>query len=695
MPKFNLVSKYKPAGDQPAAIDAVIDNYSNGIDAQTLLGVTGSGKTFTMAGIVEKLQVPTLVISHNKTLAAQLFREFKEYFPNNAVEYFVSYYDYYQPEAYVPQKDLYIEKESDINDEIDRMRVSAVASLMDRRDVLVVASVSCIYGLGAPADYKELMTLIRVGMQIPRNDLIHKLIRIQYERSDFDLARSAFRVKGDIIDIHPAYSRELIRVEFFGDEIDSIKRLHFLTGELFERLDRIVIYPAKLFVTTDEKLNYALESIETELVKRVEQLKAEGKELEAYRLETRTHYDLEMLQEMGYCNGIENYSRHLSFRTPGERPFTLLDYFPEDFLTIIDESHVTIPQIGGMFNGDRSRKQTLVDFGFRLPSALDNRPLNFKEFSGLIGKTLFVSATPADYELHQSSAIVEQIIRPTGLIDPEVEIRATEGQIDNIITESRKRVANGERVLITTLTKKMAEDLTDYLIEQGMKVAYLHSEIETIQRVELLRDLRMGVYDILVGINLLREGIDLPEVSLVCILDADKMGFLRSAKSLIQIIGRSARNVNGRVLMYADKITDAMKTAIEETDRRRQIQLDYNKEHEITPQTIRKEIHDILERKTPEEEDTEQVAENKINRIKQKYTEKEDILRELEAVMFEYSENLQFEEAARLRDEIKAVASGEEAKPSFKKQKTVKEQKAERKRKKQQYFNERDENRGK
>ncbi len=603
MAAFKLTTDIKPSGDQPEAIRILTENFLiKNYKRQVLLGVTGSGKTFTMANVIASINEPTLVISHNKTLAAQLYREFKEFFKENAVEYFVSYYDYYQPEAYVPQRDLYIEKDAQINDEIDRMRISAVASLMARKDVIIVASVSCIYGLGAPTDYKELMLLIEKGMKISRDELIKHLIKIQYERSDFDLIRAAFRVKGDIIDIHTAYSREIIRIEMFGDEVESIQRLNFFTQNLIEKLDRIVIYPAKLFLTTEDKLKIAIESIIEELAQRVGELKKMGKELEAYRLETRTNYDIEMLEELGYCNGIENYSRHLSFRKPGERPFVLLDYFPENFLTIIDESHQSIPQIRGMYHGDLSRKKTLVEFGFRLPSALDNRPLRYEEFDGLLDKVLYVSATPDEYELSVSQSVVEQIIRPTGLVDPEVEIRKTEGQIDDIILEVRKRTRLNERIIITTLTKKMAEDLTKYLLENNIKVMYLHSEVETIERVEILKKLRLGVYDVIVGINLLREGIDLPEVSLVIILDADKMGFLRSKTSLIQIIGRSARNVNGKVIMYADNITDAMKEAIKETERRRKIQLEYNKKNNITPTTIKKEIYDILERKSDEKE---------------------------------------------------------------------------------------------
>jgi excinuclease ABC subunit B len=648
MQRFKIHADYKPSGDQPLAIESLSENFIKGVDKQTLLGVTGSGKTFTMAHVIENLQKPALIMSHNKTLAAQLFREFRDYFPDNAVEYFVSYYDYYQPEAYVPARDLYIEKDSKINDEIDRMRVSAVASLMDRKDVIIVASVSCIYGLGAPADYRELMLLVSKGLKTGRDEIIRHLIRIQYERSDFDLNRAAFRVKGDTIDIHTAYSREVIRIGFFGDEIESIKRLNLISGKLIEELDRAVIYPAKLFLTTDSKLKAAVLSIEDELESRLKELKKQGKDIEAYRLESRTRYDIEMMQEMGYCSGIENYSRHLSFRKPGERPFVLLDYFPEDFLTIIDESHQSIPQIGGMFNGDRSRKQTLVDFGFRLPSALDNRPLHFEEFESLARRVMYVSATPADYELKKSSAVVEQIIRPTGLVDPAVEIRKIEGQIDNIMLEVRERIKKHERTLITTLTKKSAEDLSEYLSENGLKVAYLHSEIETIERVEILKKLRMGIYDILVGINLLREGIDLPEVSLVIILDADKMGFLRSARSLIQIIGRSARHINGRVIMYADVITDSISQAIRETDRRRKIQEEYNRKNNITPRTIEKVITNILERKL--EEEIEKV--DKIAEYRKKYVEKSVLLREFEKLMYQYSENLEFEKAAEIRDEI-------------------------------------------
>ena len=653
MALFDLKAPYTPSGDQGYAIEQISKNFQNGIDKQTLLGVTGSGKTYTMAGIVQNLQVPSIVMSHNKTLAAQLFREFKEFFPDNAVEYFVSYYDYYQPEAYVPQKDLYIEKDSSINDEIDRMRISAVASLMDRRDVLVVASVSCIYGLGAPTDYKELMLYIKRGLTIDREAFIRHLVKIQYERSDFDLERSSFRVKGDTVDVHVAYSRDVIRIEFFGDEIDSIKRIHFLTSQILEDLDQMMIYPAKLFVTTEDKLKTAVGLIEDELEQHVAGLKSQGKELEAYRIQTRTHFDLEMLQSIGYCSGIENYSRHMAFRKEGEKPFVLFDYFPEDFLCIIDESHVSIPQIGAMYNGDRSRKQTLVDFGFRLPSALDNRPLRFEEFERIVNRTLFVSATPGDYEMKHSTAIVEQIIRPTGLVDPEIEVRKSEGQIEDIMIEVKQRIKNGERSIITTLTKKMAEDLTAFLIENELKVAYIHSEVETIERVEILRDLRLGVYDVIVGINLLREGIDLPEVSLVMILDADKMGFLRSTRSLIQIIGRSARHINGRVIMYADKMTDSMQQAIGETDRRRAIQQEYNRKHNITPQSIKKEIHDILERKMPQKDEPDSLT--KIEQIKKNTFDNKKLIQELQKLMFEYSENLEFEQAAHVRDEITRI----------------------------------------
>lgn len=658
MPSFRVHAPFQPAGDQPKAIEALVRNFSEGKKRQVLLGVTGSGKTFTMAHVIQALQYPTLIMSHNKTLAAQLYREFRDFFPENAVEYFVSYYDYYQPEAYVPQRDLYIEKDASINDEIDRMRVSAVASLMDRRDVIVVASVSCIYGLGAPTDYKELMLLLKKGMIIDRDSILSHLVQIQYEKADIELSRASFRVKGDVIDIHTAYSREVIRIEMFGDEIEAIKRLHLITGQLIEELDRIVIYPAKLFLTTQDKLKLAIESIEEELAMRVAELKAENKTIEAYRLETRTRYDIEMLLELGYCNGIENYSRHLSFRKPGERPFVLLDYFPRPFLTILDESHQTIPQINGMFHGDYSRKKTLVDFGFRLPSALDNRPLRFEEFDGLLDHVLYVSATPAEYELTHSEAIVEQIIRPTGLVDPEVEVRPTTGQIEDIIREVSSRTAQGERSIITTLTKKMAEDLTQYLLDQNIKVAYIHSEVETIERVEILKKLRMGIYDVIVGINLLREGIDLPEVSLVVILDADKMGFLRSARSLIQIIGRSARHVNGKVIMYAEQMTESMQQAINETNRRRQIQMAYNKEHNITPTSVKKEIADILERKLKE---TEEKA-DEIEKLKRSIPDKKRLIQEMEKLMFQYAESLEFEKAAFVRDQIEELKQKKEDK---------------------------------
>ncbi len=651
MPAFRVHAPFQPAGDQPKAIEALVKNFEEGKKRQVLLGVTGSGKTFTMAHVIQALQYPTLIMSHNKTLAAQLYREFRDFFPENAVEYFVSYYDYYQPEAYVPQRDLYIEKDASINDEIDRMRVSAVASLMDRSDVIVVASVSCIYGLGAPTDYKELMLLLKKGMTIDRDSILSHLVQIQYEKADIELNRASFRVKGDVIDIHTAYSREVIRVEMFGDEIESIKRLHLITGNLIEELDRIVIYPAKLFLTTQDKLKLAIESIEAELAERIAELKAENKTIEAYRLETRTRYDIEMLSELGYCNGIENYSRHLSFRKPGERPFVLLDYFPRPFLTILDESHQTIPQINGMFHGDYSRKKTLVDFGFRLPSALDNRPLRFEEFDTILDHVLYVSATPAEYELTHSEAIVEQIIRPTGLVDPEVEVRPINGQIEDIIREVQLRIQQKERAIITTLTKKMAEDLTQYLLDQNIKVAYIHSEVETIERVEILKKLRMGIYDVIVGINLLREGIDLPEVSLVVILDADKMGFLRSTRSLIQIIGRSARHVNGKVIMYADNITESMAEAIRETYRRRELQIEYNRIHNITPTSVKKEIADILERKLKE---TEEKA-DELERLKRSIPDKKHLIQEMEKLMFHYAESLEFEKAAFVRDQIQEL----------------------------------------
>ncbi|MDH4127922.1 MAG: excinuclease ABC subunit UvrB [Spirochaetota bacterium] len=656
--KFKLVSSFKPSGDQPQAIDKITNGIKNNMKYQTLLGVTGSGKTFTMAGVIEKIQRPTLVISHNKTLAAQLYREFKEYFPHNAVEYFVSYYDYYQPEAYIPSTDTYIEKDASINDEIDRLRLSATSSLMDRKDVIIIASVSFIYGLGSPEDYKDLILFIKRGVKIDRNEMLKRLVEMQYDRDDNQFSRSTFRVRGDVFEIHPAYARDTIRVEMFGDEIDRITRLEAVSGRVIEDLDRIIIYPAKHFVTSKEKMNRAIQNIKTELNERIAQLKKEGKEFEAHRLYSKTMYDIEMMKELGYCNGIENYSRHLSGRKQGDRPATLLDYFSDDILLFVDESHVTLSQIRGMYAGDRSRKQTLVDFGFRLPSALDNRPLKYDEFQNLIPQTIYISATPGEEELSKSSQVIEQIIRPTGLIDPSIDVRPTEGQIDDLISEIRMRAEKKERTLVTTLTKKMSEDLTEYLLEQGIRVRYLHSEIETIERVEILKSLRLGEFDCLVGINLLREGLDLPEVSLVAILDADKIGFLRSTKSLIQTSGRAARHINGHVIMYADKMSDAMKEAINETIRRRKLQLEYNAKNNIQPTSIQKSIHDIIERKYHVEE--EKTKSFDVKTITKKYNlkimeDKTALIKELETKMFQFAEELDFEKAALIRDEIKKL----------------------------------------
>jgi excinuclease ABC subunit B len=649
---FQLVSKFKPQGDQPQAIRKLVEGIKQGKKHQTLLGATGTGKTFTISNVIQQVNKPTLVIAHNKTLAGQLYSEFKEFFPNNAVEYFVSYYDYYQPEAYVPQTDTYIEKDSSINDEIDKLRHSATSALFERRDVIIVASVSCIYGLGSPEEYRDLVVSLRTGMEIDRNQLLRKLVDIQYNRNDIDFQRGTFRVRGDVVEIFPASrDQHCIRVEFFGDEIDRIREVDALTGEIIGDRDHVAIFPASHFVTREEKMKLAIENIEKELEEQLAKLRAQNKLLEAQRLEQRTRYDLEMMREMGYCSGIENYSRHLTFRKPGEPPYTLLDYFPDDFLIVVDESHVTLPQLRGMYNGDRSRKEVLVEHGFRLPSALDNRPLTFEEFEQHINQIIYVSATPGPYELEHCPEVVEQIIRPTGLLDPVVEVRPVKGQIDDLIGEIRERIDRNERVLVTTLTKKMAEDLTDYLKDAGIKVQYLHSEVKTLERIEIVRDLRLGKFDVIVGINLLREGLDIPEVSLVAILDADKEGFLRSERSLIQTIGRAARNANGKVIMYADTITHSMRIAIEETRRRRRIQEEYNKKHGIVPKTIHKEIHDVI-RATKAAEDGEEYRTGSLAKGKMSKKEREKLIARLEKEMKEAAKALDFERAAELRDAI-------------------------------------------
>jgi len=656
MGDFVLKTDMTPCGDQPQAIEKLLDGIEKGYPFQTLLGVTGSGKTYTMANVIEKLNRPTLVIAHNKTLAGQLCAEFKSFFPDNAVEYFVSYYDYYQPEAYIPSTDTYIEKDSAINEEIDRLRHSATASLLERRDVIVVSSVSCIYGLGDPEDYKELMLSLRPGMQVDRDQLIKDLIRQQYNRNDFELKRGTFRVRGDSLDIIPAEMDDtIIRVSFFGDEIEKIYDVDKLTGKMRRSRKYISIFPASHYVTTPEKMEHAIISIEEELDDRLIQLRQEGKLVEAYRLEQRTMYDLEMLKETGFCKGIENYSRHISGRTPGTAPYTLINFFPKDYLLIIDESHVTVPQIGAMYNGDRSRKNALVDFGFRLPSSYDNRPLNFEEFEQRMGQTVFVSATPSRYEAAHTLQTVEQIIRPTGLIDPEIAVHPIEGQIEDLMSEIKATTERGERSLVLTLTKKMAEALSSFFKEEGMLVQYLHSDIVTVERMKILRDLRRGKFDVLVGINLLREGLDLPEVSLIAILDADKEGFLRSNTSLIQIVGRAARNVNGKVIMYADKITNSMFYAISETNRRREIQVKYNEENNITPRTIRKEIREILDtlegiakEEGIDKELADGLIENKVDRLT--VPERRKLAVKIEKQMMEAAKNLDFEEAARLRD---------------------------------------------
>jgi excinuclease ABC subunit B len=647
MPSFEIVSDFRMTGDQPQAVERLVAGLNKGFKHQTLLGVTGSGKTFTMANVIARVNRPTLVMCHNKTLAAQLCTEFKEFFPSSAVEYFVSYYDYYQPEAYVPQTDTYIEKETDINEEIDKLRHAATRALFEQRDVVIVASVSCIYGLGEPEEYHSFVCSLKRGDSYRREKLLRQLVDMQYERNDIDFTRGKFRIRGDTLEIQPAYEELGLRVAFFGDEIERIVEIDPLTGELLSELESVDIYPAKHFVTSHEKLMLAIESIKQELEERLSELKQQGKLLEAARLEARTNYDIEMLKEAGFCTGVENYSRHLSGRAPGSPPWTLLDYFPDDFLLFIDESHMTLPQVRGMYHGDRSRKETLVEYGFRLPSALDNRPLNFQEFQERINQVIYTSATPADYEYEHSQQVAEQLVRPTGLLEPTIEVKPTKGQIDDLLEQIKTRVDKGERCLVTTLTKRMAEELADYLIEMGVKTHYLHSEIETLERVEILRDLRLGVYDVVVGINLLREGLDLPEVSLVAILDADKEGFLRSEGALIQTMGRAARHIDGHVIMYADTATNSMDRAIKETQRRRQIQEAYNREHGITPQGIRKAIRDITER-------VRVVAETRAPYFAAPMS-KEDIVRlikELEAQMKTAARNLEFERAALLRDRI-------------------------------------------
>ncbi len=651
MDKFKLISEYSPTGDQPQAIEKLASGFLNGKNYETLLGVTGSGKTFTMANVIEKIQKPTLVISHNKTLAAQLHGEFKAFFPDNAVEYFVSYYDYYQPEAYVPSTDTYIEKDSDINEEIEKLRHSATAALAERRDVIIVASVSCIYGLGSPFDYENQMLSLRPNTMKPRRDILMKLVDIQYTRNDMDFQRGSFRTRGDTIDIFPAGSDKAIRVEMFGDEIESIKEMNPLTGEILGIRNHVAIYPASHYVTSKDKMSKALVTIEEELEDRIKWFKDRGKLLEAQRIEQRTRYDMEMLREVGTCKGIENYSRHINNLPPGTRPYTLIDYFPEDFVVMIDESHVMLPQLRAMYAGDRSRKQSLVDYGFRLPSALDNRPLQFQEFEELAKRILFVSATPAPYEKEKAGGITaEQVIRPTGLLDPPIEVRPTEGQVDDLIGEIKKNTEEGNRTFVTTLTKKMAEDLTDYLKGVGLKVRYLHSEVDTLERLEIIRDLRLGEFDVLVGINLLREGLDLPEVGLVAILDADKEGFLRTETSLIQTIGRAARNVNGRVIMYGDSVSKAMRTAIDETNRRRGIQDEYNRANGITPKGIEKAVRQVIEATKAAEEEPSKFKGKKPTELTKK--ELLEYVKELEKEMRAAAEDLQFERAAVLRDQI-------------------------------------------
>ena len=650
MDHFELVSQYKPTGDQPQAIEDLVKGFKEGNQCQTLLGVTGSGKTFTMANVIQQINKPTLVIAHNKTLAAQLYGEFKEFFPNNAVEYFVSYYDYYQPEAYVPSSDTYIAKDSSVNEEIDKLRLSATAALIERRDVIVIASVSCIYGLGEPENFEQMMVSLRPGMEKDRDEVLRQLIDIQYDRNDMDFKRGTFRVRGDTVEVVPADRGDTaIRVEFFGDEIDRISEIDMLTGEIKNTLNHIAIFPASHYVVPKERMEKAIKNIEIELEEQVKYFKEEGKLLEAQRIAERTNFDIEMMRESGFCSGIENYSRHLAGLAPGQPPNTLMDYFPDDFIIMIDESHKTVPQIGGMYHGDQSRKRTLVEYGFRLPSALDNRPLSFEEFENKIDQVMFVSATPGKYEEEHELLRAEQVIRPTGLLDPEVEVRPVEGQIDDLIGEVNKEIANKHKILITTLTKRMAEDLTDYMRELGIRVRYLHSDIDTLERTEIVRDMRLDVFDVLVGINLLREGLDIPEITLVAILDADKEGFLRSETSLIQTIGRAARNAEGHVIMYADTITDSMRAALDETQRRREVQMAYNEEHGITPKTIQKAVRDLISvsRKVAAselqmEKDPESMSEKEL----------EKLIKELEKQMKKAAADLNFEAAAELRDKL-------------------------------------------
>ncbi|ATF15877.1 excinuclease ABC subunit UvrB [Brevibacillus sp. HB1.2] len=651
MERFELVSEFQPSGDQPTAIAELVAGLQAGKRHQTLLGATGTGKTFTAAQVIAQVNRPTLVMAHNKTLAAQLCAEFKEFFPNNAVEYFVSYYDYYQPEAYIPQSDTFIEKDSSINDEIDKLRHSATSALFERRDVIIVASVSCIYGLGSPEEYRELLLSLRVGMETGRDEILHRLVDIQYTRNDINFTRGTFRVRGDVVEIFPASeSEQAIRVEFFGDEIERITSIDVLTGEILGQRDHIAIFPKSHYVTREEKMKLAVQSIEAELEERLKEFRDAGKLLEAQRLEQRTRYDIEMMMEMGFCSGIENYSRHLTGLPAGHAPYTLLDYFPEDFIVMMDESHMTLPQVRGMYNGDRARKDVLVDHGFRLPSARDNRPLKFEEFEGKLKQAIYISATPGPYELEHSPEMVQQVIRPTGLIDPTVTVRPIKGQIDDLIGEIQATIAKNERILVTTLTKKMSEDLTDYLKEIGIKVRYLHSDIKTIERMQILRSLRLGEFDVLVGINLLREGLDLPEVSLVAILDADKEGFLRNERSLIQTIGRAARNSEGRVIMYADKMTDSMTSAIRETERRRSIQMAYNEEHGITPQTVKKSVREVIEATKVAEEKADYLPHADFKKMPKK--DRVAVIERMEEEMKEAARNLMFERAAELRDLI-------------------------------------------